>query len=106
MKRPLLIGLDVDGVLAPIVAHPDQATLTAGLRDVIASITARVGVRVAIVSGRSLADLSRFDFPMAVDLIGSHGMETSSSELRPLDDIEAPSRHPPPARRRCGCRRR
>ncbi len=49
----------------------------------IASITARTGVRVAVVSGRSLADLARFDFPPAVDLVGSHGMETSSSELRP-----------------------
>jgi trehalose-phosphatase len=45
-------------------------------------------VHVAIVSGRSLGDLSRFDFPPAADLIGSHGMETSSSALRPLDDVE------------------
>ena len=88
LPRPLLIGLDVDGVSAPIVAHPDQSALTAGLLDVLASISSQPGVHVAVVSGRTVADLARFEFPPTVDLVGSHGMETAENELRPLDTAE------------------
>ena len=35
--RPLLVGLDVDGVLAPIVDHADDATLLPGM---LAAVTA------------------------------------------------------------------
>ncbi len=45
-------------------------------------------MHVAVLSGRTVADLARFDFPDAVDLVGSHGMETAESELRPLDAVE------------------
>ena len=88
LPRPLLIGLDVDGVLAPIVAHPDQSALTAGILDVLASISSQPGVHVAVGSGRTVADLARFEFPNTVDLVGSHGMETAENELRPLDTAE------------------
>jgi alpha,alpha-trehalose-phosphate synthase [UDP-forming]/trehalose-phosphatase len=88
LPRPLLIGLDVDGVLAPIVAHPDHSALTLGLLEVLATIAAQPGVHVAVLSGRTVADLARFEFPSAVDLVGSHGMETADNELRPLDPVE------------------
>ena len=87
-SRPLLIGLDVDGVLAPIVSHADHAALTTGVLGSMAKIASAPGVHVAVVSGRSVADLARFDFPPDVDLVGSHGMETNEQEIRPLDTAE------------------
>ena len=86
--RPLLVGLDVDGVLAPIVAHADHATLTTGVLGSMAKIAAVDGVNVAVISGRSVADLARFDFPDGVDVVGSHGIESTEQGLRPLDDDE------------------
>jgi hypothetical protein len=63
LPRPLLIALDVDGVLAPIVAHPDHAALTTGIHDVLGILAARPDLRIAVVSGRTVADLARFEFP-------------------------------------------
>jgi trehalose-phosphatase len=83
--RPLLLGLDVDGVLAPIVAHADDATLLAGMADAIGEVAAVDGLRVAVVSGRSLAGLAQFGFGDEVDMIGSHGMETRDRPMTPLD---------------------
>lgn len=69
-----LVAFDVDGVLAPIVEHADDARLSPGVRDAIARLSART--EVAILSGRSLGDLERlFDFPPGVHVIGSHGLE-------------------------------
>ncbi len=80
----MLIGLDVDGVLAPIVAHADDATLLDGMADAVSAVAALDGVHVAVVSGRSLAGLAQFDFGDDVNVIGSHGMETLDHPLAPL----------------------
>jgi trehalose-phosphatase len=87
--RPVLIGLDVDGVLAPIAAHPDEAIVGDGVNECIAKLGAMGGVHVAIVSGRAIADLARFDFPAGASLIGSHGMEIGGRSIHPLDPVES-----------------
>ncbi len=75
LARPLLVGLDVDGVLAPIVAHADDAELLPGVLESLGRLAALDGVAVAVVSGRALDDLGRFGFPDDVDVIGTHGLE-------------------------------
>jgi trehalose-phosphatase len=86
--RPLLLGLDVDGVLAPIVAHADDAVLLAGMGPAVSAVAARGDVHVAVVSGRSLAGLGQFGFGDDVALIGSHGMETRGRPMDALTDDE------------------
>ena len=82
--RPLLIGLDVDGVLAPIVDHADDAVLLAGMGATVSAVAALDDVFVAVVSGRSLAGLAQFGFGDDVEMIGSHGMETRDHPMEPL----------------------
>jgi trehalose 6-phosphate phosphatase len=89
--RPLLptglLAFDVDGVLAPIVEHADDATLTPGVGDHLASLTA--STCVAILSGRALQSLERlFAFPPEIHVIGSHGLEARGSRPPDLDDDE------------------
>ena len=86
--RPLLLGLDVDGVLAPIVAHADDAALLDGMGAAVSAVAALDGVHVAVVSGRSLDGLAQFGFGDDVDMIGSHGMETRDHPMVPLTDVE------------------
>ncbi len=86
--RPLLVGLDVDGVLAPIVGHADDAALLPGVAEAIVTVAQLADVHVAVVSGRSVADLERFGFGVDVVVIGSHGMETREVAMAPLDDHE------------------
>ena len=86
--RPLLIGLDVDGVLAPIVGHADDAALLDGMSDAVLRVARLGDVHVAVVSGRSLAGLEQFGFGDHVAVIGSHGMETRGLPMSPLTDDE------------------
>ena len=65
---------DFDGCLAPIVPDPDEARPVRGATAVLTRLVRRFAV-VAIVSGRSVADLSRRIRAPGVRLIGLHGME-------------------------------
>lgn len=86
--QPLLLGLDVDGVLAPIVDHADEARLLDGVSEAIGDIACRDGFHVAVVSGRALDDLDRFAFHHDVTVVGSHGMESRRRPAAPLDGSE------------------
>jgi len=83
LPAPVLIGLDVDGVLAPITPHADHAELVDGVGPLLARLADEPGPRwhVAVVSGRSLDDLHRFQFPGGVTVVGSHGMEAHGVAL-------------------------
>jgi len=92
LLRPMLdtalIGFDVDGVLAPIVEHADDARLTDGVGASLATLSAHA--TIAIVSGRSLDDLERrFGFPEDVHVIGSHGLEIRGDDELALEPNEA-----------------
>lgn len=76
----LLLGLDFDGTLAPIVAHPEDAAMSAETVSILRSLAARSDVTVAIVSGRALADLKSF-VDIDVILAGNHGLEISGRGL-------------------------
>lgn len=65
---------DFDGCLSPIVPDPDQARPVRGASSVLTRLARRFAV-VAIVSGRSAADLARRMRAPGVRLIGLHGME-------------------------------
>jgi trehalose 6-phosphate phosphatase len=74
--RPWLIGVDIDGTLAPIVARPELSRLVPGAAEALDALAARIGVMVAVVSGRPMADLhDQFRLPSSVMLLGSHGAE-------------------------------
>ena len=86
LPPPLLVGLDVDGVLAPIVAHADEAALLPGMLDAVSLLASRT--TVAVVSGRTVEDLERFGFPDHVEVFGLHGMERSGERTIELADDE------------------
>jgi trehalose 6-phosphate phosphatase len=70
--------LDVDGVLAPIVQHPDDAHMPETTRRPLIDIAKRYGV-VACVSGRRASDARRIVALGSIAYLGSHGSEV----LRP-----------------------
>ena len=55
----VLVALDYDGTLAPIAETPDAARLPSKTADVLGELQASSRFLVAVVSGRSLADLKR-----------------------------------------------
>lgn len=73
---PLLIALDFDGVLAPIVARPSDARPLPEAAAAVRRLAERPGTIVVLVSGRGVADLAAVSgFGQPVLLVGSHGGE-------------------------------
>ena len=70
--------LDVDGVLAPIVDHPDDSHMPETTRRPLIEVAKRYGV-VACVSGRRASDARRIVSMGSIAYLGSHGSEV----LRP-----------------------
>jgi trehalose 6-phosphate phosphatase len=73
--RPLVLSFDVDGTLAPIVAHPALAQVPEATRRIIASMVTRPGVIVILVSGRAAFDARRIVGVERVWTVGNHGAE-------------------------------
>jgi len=74
LVRPdTLVALDYDGTLAPIVAVPEKARMATGAARPLQSLSSLCDV--AILTGRSVADVKeRLDFTPKY-LVGNHGME-------------------------------
>jgi len=75
----LLIALDFDGTLAPLVDDPGQARMCPEARDALFKLGALPRVSVALVSGRDIESLRSVSDP-SKDwyLVGSHGAEVAS----------------------------
>ena len=75
-RRPLLVALDFDGTLAPLVDDPETSRALPAAVDALRRLAEAPDVTLALVSGRSLADLHRrAEVPVGTVLIGSHGGE-------------------------------
>lgn len=69
------VFLDFDGTLVELAERPDAIVVDAGLRDLLGTLAERLAGRLAIVSGRSIAQLDHFLGPVTAALAGSHGVE-------------------------------
>jgi trehalose 6-phosphate phosphatase len=71
----LLIALDYDGTLTPIVRNPAQAVLCPSVRTVLHQLHQRPATTVAIVSGRQLGDVQALVGIDSLLYAGNHGLE-------------------------------
>ncbi|SEE79460.1 trehalose 6-phosphatase [Arthrobacter alpinus] len=73
----LLLALDFDGTMAPIVEHAADARPLPRTAAALAALSALEGTTTALVSGRALGSLRMVAAPPAPTLlVGSHGAET------------------------------
>jgi alpha,alpha-trehalase len=78
------VFLDYDGVLTPIVPHPDLAILSDDMRSVLQDLASVV--TVAVVSGRDVDDVrSKVDVP-GIYYAGSHGFDIVAPDGKPVED--------------------
>lgn len=72
----LLVALDFDGVLAPLVDDPAASRPLPGSAEAVRRLAGLEATTVVLVSGRGLADLAAVSgFGPPVGLVGSHGAE-------------------------------
>lgn len=73
-KRILLL-LDFDGTLTPIVDRPGEAELPSEMEGILKFLTRKRGFEIAIISGRSLYDLRQKIKIRNIIYVGNHGLE-------------------------------
>lgn len=92
VKKPALF-LDFDGTLVEIANEPDAIAVDAALARRLEGLAARLEGRLAVVTGRSIANLTDFLGTVTFHLAGSHGghvLGSGGDTLRaaqPLPDI-------------------
>ncbi|HTB23381.1 MAG TPA: trehalose-phosphatase [bacterium] len=77
VRSPLVLAMDFDGTLAPLVRRPSRARMPARVQRVLAALARLDGVVLALISGRSLADLKRRCAVRGALLVGAHGASSS-----------------------------
>jgi len=85
------ILLDVDGTLAPIVRHADDAMVPPPTRSLLSAIAKRYAL-VACISGRRATDTRRIVSIGSIAYIGNHGGEVlppSGTEVRVNPELRA-----------------
>ena len=82
-ERGMLLLLDFDGTLAPIVPRPEDAQLPAATRDVLIALSERVPV--AIVSGRGLDDVRAMVGLDRLIYAGSHGLMVRGPDFEHIE---------------------
>lgn len=78
----ILLVLDYDGTLTPIMDNPELAVLDEKTRDKVKTLTNHPFFTIGIISGRSLVDVKR---KVGIDNIyysGNHGLESEGPEMK------------------------
>jgi trehalose 6-phosphate phosphatase len=82
------VFLDVDGTLAPIVEHPEDAAVPGETLAEVARLAGSYGL-VACVSGRTSAEIRRLVDLDGVEYVGVHGLEGDPEAERFTPQLEA-----------------
>lgn len=88
----MLLGLDFDGTLAPIVPRPDDAALPPATRPLLQRLAARADTIVALISGRGLDDLIGRVEIEGIYYAGNHGLEIEGPGVRRVHEGAAAAR--------------
>jgi trehalose 6-phosphate phosphatase len=88
----MLVALDFDGTLAPIVERPEDARLLDRVGGPLRQLAARRDTVVAIVSGRGLADVRQRVRLEGVYYAGNHGFEIEGPGMEQVHPEAAAAR--------------
>lgn len=81
-ENRIVVFLDYDGTLTPIVARPELAVLSHRMRVIVRSLAERC--TVAIVSGRDRPDVEKLVGVDGLVFAGSHGFDIASPDGRSI----------------------
>ena len=84
----LLLMLDFDGTLAPIVPHPPDARMPPESRSLLRKLRDSPRVEIAVVSGRAADDVRALVALGGVHYFGCHGRERIRPEGGPVETDE------------------
>ena len=74
------VFLDIDGTLVPHVERPDAVRIDASLFALLERLGRAAGGALALISGRSIADIDALFSPARFAIAGQHGAERRSAD--------------------------
>lgn len=74
--------LDIDGTLLELADRPDAVRFDRSMRRLLRDITTATGGALALISGRSVADIDALLAPLALPVAGQHGIERRNAQGR------------------------
>lgn len=77
LRSPLVLAMDFDGTLAPIVPRPSQARLPVKTAAALRAVAKLPGVVLLLISGRALSDLKRRCPVRGAAMAGVHGLSAT-----------------------------
>lgn len=80
LSPPAALFLDMDGVLAPLAETPDAVVPHPERTAAVRGVAERLGGRVAIISGRTIAEIDRIAEASAASASGVHGLERRAAD--------------------------
>jgi trehalose 6-phosphate phosphatase len=89
-SRDWALFLDVDGTLLDIAPHPAAVRVDAPLRQLLSRLRTAAGGALALVSGRSVADVEALFAPLELCIAGQHGAERRDHAGRLLRQVRQP----------------
>jgi trehalose-phosphatase len=93
LERPLLLALDVDGTIAPIVRDPDAAEIPPKTLFTLQALAAAPGVELALITGRDLPSLGRMEKLEGIWRAVEHGGIVLAPGEAPSERTLSPAQH-------------
>lgn len=81
-KKSIMLFLDYDGTLSPIVEEPDKALMSDGIRSLLKELSSSNKFKLAIVSGRALSNVKKLVGLDNIVYVGNHGLEIDGPKLK------------------------
>ncbi|MFA4991695.1 MAG: trehalose-phosphatase [Candidatus Omnitrophota bacterium] len=78
----VLLFLDYDGTLTPIVRDPDRAVMPGRTRETLRRLSENPDCRIAVISGRALKDVRHRVGLGGVIYAGNHGLEMEGPRIK------------------------
>jgi trehalose-phosphatase len=92
LAKHILLALDYDGTITPIVSEPKQAILDRDFKNLLREISRKKKFTVAVISGRALGDIKRMVGLKNIFYAGNHGFEIEGPGLKFIHPIFRKSR--------------
>lgn len=81
-NRNILLFLDYDGTLTPIVGRPEKAVIGINTKGVLERLSKLLNCKIAIISGRALVDIRRIVGLKNIIYSGTHGLEIEGPRIK------------------------
>ncbi len=78
----ILLLLDYDGTLTPIVETPKKALIPKGAKELLQKLSRSPYCKLGIISGRALQDLKNIMGVEGVIYVGNHGLEIEGPKIK------------------------